>query len=139
MLCPRMYAKDCEHLIGMVPWHKFRSPKNHQKARDQAKALWDGFDEPYDVDYDFIPDILAHRETSLKYDIVSASSRQMAFYYNVSLPHYKVSCFLEEAVHRYKKFVNLKQANKNMFVVPMYDVDLIWYVDILILSALKPC
>ena len=38
MLCPRMYAKDCTHLIGLVPWHKFRLTKNQPKSQDKTKG-----------------------------------------------------------------------------------------------------
>ena len=36
------------------------------------------------------------------YDLVSAVQRQSAFYYNVSLPHYRNDNFLRGGIHRYK-------------------------------------
>lgn len=36
------------------------------------------------------------------YDLVGAVQRQSAFFYNVSLPHYKDSGFLQSAISRYK-------------------------------------
>lgn len=36
------------------------------------------------------------------YDLISAVQRQSAFYYNVSLPHYKDNNFLMNAIQRYK-------------------------------------
>lgn len=38
------------------------------------------------------------------YDLVGAVVRQSAFYYNVSLPHYKDDGFLSNAILRYKVF-----------------------------------
>lgn len=36
------------------------------------------------------------------YDLVGAAVRQSAFFYNVSLPHYKDSSFQNKAILRYK-------------------------------------
>ncbi len=48
-------------------------------------------------------------------------------YYQVSLPHYRGSGFLNEAVTRYKMYLVLKLMHKKVFLVPCYDIDLIWH------------
>jgi hypothetical protein len=53
--------------------------------------------------------------------------RQSEFYYNVALGHYKDPGFLEEAIKRYKKFIYLKRLNPQLYIVPMYDIDVIWH------------
>ena len=45
----------------------------------------------------------------------------------VSLPHFKKPKFLEEAFERYRNFLALKQIYPKEFIVPCYDVDLMWH------------
>jgi len=61
------------------------------------------------------------------YDLTAACLRQASFYYNVSLPHYKDSGFIDNAVLRYKKFLYLRKIHPDQFIVPFYDVDLVWH------------
>ena len=51
----------------------------------------------------------------------------MQFYYNVSLPHFGLMTFLMNAESRYMKFLQLKKWNRDSFLVPMYDIDLMWH------------
>ena len=59
------------------------------------------------------------------------------FDYQVSLPHYSDSKFLDSAVGRYKKLLFLKQQNPDTFLVPCYDVDLAWHAHQLEPAAYK--
>jgi len=69
---------------------------------------------------------------SSKYDLIEAAGRQMAFLYQVSLPHYRDQCFLEAAVERYlDKFLELKRRRPQEFWVPTYDIDIIWHAHML--------
>ena len=61
------------------------------------------------------------------YDIFSAISRQRVFFYQVSLPHYHDKLFLKSALKRYQKLLFLKHQNPTEFLVPCYDIDLIWH------------
>ena len=61
------------------------------------------------------------------YDIFSAIGRQRVFYYQVSLPHYHDKLFLKSAMKRYQKLLFLKHQNPSEFLVPCYDIDLIWH------------
>ena len=45
----------------------------------------------------------------------------------VSLPHYRSTHFLKNAVTRYQKFLHLKRVAPDTFLVPCYDFDLVWH------------
>ena len=53
--------------------------------------------------------------------------RQGVFYYQVSLDHYRDEEFLYDAYLRYKMYLYLKKQNPEKFLVPCYDIDLIWH------------
>ena len=130
MLCPKIYAKDCDKVVAKVPNHRFHGNNDRgRRALDTARDIWceTNPQEPFEVNFNDIPYDQPHYKTEFKYDIVSASARQMAFYYHVSLPHFSLMTFLEQALHRYSKFVNLKKGHPDNFIVPMYDVDLVWH------------
>lgn len=63
----------------------------------------------------------------LSYDLESAAGRQRVFYYQVSFPHYLDEKFLKNALLRYQKFLFLKKRNPGVFLVPCYDIDLMWH------------
>eukprot|EP00918_Siedleckia_nematoides_P100140 GHVU01218982.1.p1 GENE.GHVU01218982.1~~GHVU01218982.1.p1 ORF type:complete len:751 (-),score=52.34 GHVU01218982.1:111-2363(-) len=126
MLSPKAYQEDCMRLIGKVAGHKFYlKPHEQTDAENQTRLHWDemyGATEPFDS-----PKIIPDFQSQLSYDIKAASNRQMSFFYNVSLPHYHDEHFRSTGVERYKKFLHLKCLNRDLFTVPMYDVDLIWH------------
>jgi hypothetical protein len=82
---------------------------------------------PYDIDYTSSIPVIPPYTSKIKYSLNEAVQRQAAFHYSVSLGHYKDSEFIDEAIQRYKKFLYLKRANPKLFIVPMYDVDLVWH------------
>ena len=45
----------------------------------------------------------------------------------VSLPHYCDQEFHVDSVRRYKMYLFLKKKNPKTFLVPCYDIDLIWH------------
>ena len=65
--------------------------------------------------------------SKITYDIKSAALRQGSFYYQVSLSHYKDEAFMRDAFKRYKMYLLLKKENKSTFLVPCYDIDLVWH------------
>ena len=69
----------------------------------------------------------APSKTRLSYDIVEAALRQGSFFYQVSLPHYRGHEFLRECLTRYKMYLCLKAMHRKVFLVPCYDIDLIWH------------
>ena len=129
MLSPQTYRNDCHMHVGAFPDHHFRVLRQEKDgAVTSAKALWNSNfpGEPFEVKYEDVPDNIMH-DTKLSYDLYAAAQRQRGFFYHVSLPHFYDSVFLKQALERYKKFVKLKRKNPGLFVVPMYDVDLIWH------------
>ena len=63
----------------------------------------------------------------IKYNLEDACYRQSKFLYQVSLPHYNDETFLRAAVERYEQHLRLKKQHPEVFMVPCYDVDLIWH------------
>ena len=45
----------------------------------------------------------------------------------VSLPHYRDEAFLKKSIVRYKKFLYLKSMHRDKFIVPCYDIDVVWH------------
>ena len=58
---------------------------------------------------------------------LSIFSRQGSFFYQVSLDHYRDSEFLVDAFTRYRMYLFLKKQYKDKFLVPCYDMDLVWH------------
>lgn len=50
--------------------------------------------------------------SEIQYDLQAAVMRQRDFFYNVSLPHYKDSTFIQQAIRRYKRFIEMKKVFK---------------------------
>ncbi len=46
----------------------------------------------------------------------------------MSLPHYKEPWFIARAVRRYREFLYLKVLHRKTFIVPPYDLDLLWHL-----------
>lgn len=45
----------------------------------------------------------------------------------VSLPQYQEGPFLQRACHRYQAFLHLMKRSPGSFLVPTYDIDLMWH------------
>jgi len=131
LLSPHAYREDCMNLFGKVLDHRTMTPQNRDSLQKVTMEVWDALypDEPFQVDFNATEVLkgLNDYKSGLTYDLVGAVSRQKAFYYQVSLPHYKDEKFLQEAVKRYKMFLYLKQQHPKVFLVPFYDIDLIWH------------
>ncbi len=67
----------------------------------------------------------------IAYDLEAAAKRQKQFLYNIRSPYYEEDSSLIRGAERYKKFLELMRDNKGMFLVPMYDIDLVWHAHIL--------
>ena len=60
--------------------------------------------------------------------IIESCQRQKgSFSYQVALSHYDNPSFLRRALQRYVAFLTLKREHANAFLVPTYDIDLIWH------------
>jgi hypothetical protein len=129
MLCPTSYQDCCQQYDTLIDY-KLISEKERKQLQAQTKPIWES---NLNVSFDY-SDInsVNQKEFSLfksnfDYNLIEASERQSSFYYQVSLPHFKRIEFLELALLRYKKFLNLKNLNPKAYIVPCYAIDLIWH------------
>jgi hypothetical protein len=128
MLAPTSYASDCERLFGRILPNRVRSRTSQLiKFSEQLWTKKYNRTMPYHIDYTTNIQVIPPYTTKIKYALNQATERQADFYYNVALAHYQDSDFLDEAIKRYKKFIYLKHLNPQLFIVPMYDIDLIWH------------
>lgn len=131
MLCPLAYEADCMNLFGRMIDHQLTKAIDYWKAVARSQTIWNRRypHVPFQVDMDRVTDqgYLKHAPSRLTYDIAAAISRQRVFYYQVSLPHYQDRKFIEKAVIRYQKFLYLKKLNPELYIVPCYDIDLVWH------------
>jgi hypothetical protein len=59
--------------------------------------------------------------------IVSSAKNQSSFLWHVNWPEYGDQKFLEESVTRYEMMLRLMKHHPKMFIVPTYDMDVIWH------------
>eukprot|EP00095_Tigriopus_kingsejongensis_P000673 maker-scaffold340_size202118-snap-gene-0.21 protein:Tk00673 transcript:maker-scaffold340_size202118-snap-gene-0.21-mRNA-1 annotation:"hypothetical protein LOTGIDRAFT_153725" len=133
MLCPTKYKTDLEaSSLGRFINHMPMDMESLQNLRMSTQKQWERLfpDEPFDVpNLDSMklnngPDAF---QSNFVYDILLAAQRQKAFYYQVSLPHYRLKSFIGKSFMRYQMYLKLKQLNPNTFLVPCYDIDIIWH------------
>ncbi len=131
MLCPTLYHKDlAASSLGRPINHRPRDLAKLKELREITGREWARLypEEPFDhKQLEYVKMTSEQLETKFEYDIAEAVSRQRMFYYQVSLPHYRTKAFLEEAVVRYKMYLRLKQLNPGKFLVPCYDMDIVWH------------
>ena len=127
LLAPNAYSRDLnQSVLGRVPAFTLK-PDAHNQRRKKAKNYWEQLfpDEPYEAKFakseGFLP------PTDFSYDIAAASERQKVFFYQVSLPHYRDPQFLKSAILRYQQYLLLQQQNPDQFLVPCYDMDIVWH------------
>lgn len=131
MLAPYVYEKDCMKLIGKIVDHQVMSHYDIDLAQKRTRQIWEERypKEPFDWTVQ-APEGLARTESyssKSSYNLERAVDRQSKFYYQVSLPHYRTSRFLSNAIGRYRKFLFLKKIFPDEFLVPCYDFDLVWH------------
>ena len=138
MLSPVLYHTDTFNICGKFISHKVSDEHNYRQALAYAEKYWKRKypDEKFiveleDLDSEAViqgsqPSDLS-RSLGLQYDLEAAAERQKVFYYQVSLPHYRDEKFLLMALKRYKKFLFMKKSYPNTFLVPCYDIDLMWH------------
>lgn len=128
MLAPISYASDCERLFQRVLPNRIR-PRTVQIIKFSEQLWTKKYNRtmPYHLDYTTNIQVIPPYTSKIKYALTQAMERQADFYYNVAFPHYKDSDFIDEAIKRYKKLIYLKRLNPQLFVVPMYDIDIIWH------------
>ena len=130
MLAPHKYAKDCQTLVGKLIDHRFiTSVDSYDKTRDLWSKSHDL--EPFELSEEIkngrCPPISSNSPCNISNDLLAAIRRQQDFVYNIHLPHYRDKKFLNSALERYKKYLFLKKKNPSEFLVPCYDIDLVWH------------
>jgi hypothetical protein len=125
LLAPMTYVNDCIRVCNTEIDHSL-TPVVDRAGTEQ---LWSQKypDINFDINLVTIGVNPPSYESQIQYDLEKAAERQKAFYYQVYLPHYSDEKFVQNAVSRYKNFLALKHLNPDSFVVPCYDVDLIWH------------
>ncbi|XP_059629772.1 glycine-rich domain-containing protein 1-like [Cornus florida] len=136
-LNPVRYLTDCKELYGRIMDNRNVVSSVHGTSKRQTEEIWNMMypNEPYELDLSGNMETVAENKVgaskSTKYDLVSAVKRQTPFYFQVSRPWMKDDWFLEGALARYKGFLHLikrnGERNINCFLVPTYDIDLIWH------------
>ena len=140
MLSPALYLTDTHNICGKLLRHKISDKHNYQQALAFSEKYWKRKypDEKFIVPLE-LPDSPIEtsiqesqpgdlsRSLGLQYDLEAAAGRQKVFYYQVALPHYQDDKFLLSALSRYKKFLYLKKIYPHTFLVPCYDIDLMWH------------
>lgn len=136
MLAPKSYIADCERMFGRIIDHKVYRMDEREMKILKSKELWEKKypKEPFIVDLpdaeNYGPNVdqkICTHTSRFSYNIESATCRQGKFYHNVSLPHYRDKKYIRLAFERYQKFLYLKQCTEMSFLVPCYDIDLIWH------------
>lgn len=138
MLSPVNYEEVCREMFGHTINHKLFTNVERDKEIGISKNLWSGKYPDVSFELQEVPEVIPEFESKITYDIVAAAQRQHMFNYQVSLPHFKDKKYLQEAVRRYKKMLFLKLKNPGVFLVPCYDMDLVWHSHQLHPGSYKP-
>lgn len=126
MLSPVAYKTDMENMFGKIIDHKFLSDELYESSLRKLEQIWKSnhVSEPFQLTNFSGKSKFVSR---FSYDIESAACRQSSFYYQVSLPHFKSRHFLQKSIDRYRMFIALKRKYPNKFIVPCYDIDIVWH------------
>jgi hypothetical protein len=131
MLAPVSYSNDCKVTVGRKLGHALRPLELLEDLRKSTKTIWEEHypGVPFVVDLTTLekPDTLVKEASTISYDIKAAALRQGVFYYQVSLDHYRDPEFLFDSEKRYRMYLYLKKMNPQTFLVPCYDIDLMWH------------
>ena len=129
MLCPQQYERDCLGVVNRLVDHKLMSGTNRSNAQQKALKIWKSMypAEPFNLNLENPPATVPEYSSKIVYDIEAAAARQSQFYYQVSLPHYRDKEFLKTGLKRYEYHLKLKKIHPEAFLVPCYDIDLIWH------------
>jgi hypothetical protein len=145
-LAPKHYCDSCNDTFGNVieanPPFTLAAPQTDMDnvytafAITHAKKLWNTH---YPQESFYLLDLPAHSHTSIdadcvqigNFNILESMKRQVTFLWQVSGERYGDDDFLEEGVLRYARFLQLKAANRNIILVPTYQIDLMWHTHML--------
>lgn len=125
LLAPVAYVNDCARVCNTEIDHSLTP----QVDRADTEQLWSKKYPGINFNINLVETGVKppSYESHIQYDLEKAAERQRSFFYQVSLPHYNDEKFVQNAITRYRHFLTLKRLNPESFVVPCYDVDLIWH------------
>jgi hypothetical protein len=94
------------------------------------------FHEMYPTESFFLPDCIPVSRSAVPpplpgFDLMGSCIRQSSFLWQVSQPNFSDDAFIEQGVHNYFKFMRLMILKEHKFIVPTYQIDLIWHTHIL--------
>lgn len=132
MLNPRHYVEYCQGRFGKVIPHKLKTSMTEEKsAKERTARVWKDkyLHEPYELETEVLMCSSHHLQPSNKLaHLVSTTSHQSAFLYQVLLPHYVDTTFLHTALERYRQFIYVQKQVPNFCAEPPYDIHLLWRV-----------
>eukprot|EP00250_Pteridium_aquilinum_P017833 c23794_g1_i1 orf=101-2452(+) len=129
-LNPVQYIKDCKSSYGKLLDARNTFADTDSEAVAYTQQLWNAQfpGEKYEIDLDDVPHSEDDSPNKINYDLQAAVNRQSSFFYQVSRPHMGEESFLKAALQRYKGFLYLlKLSGLRFFLVPTYDIDLMWH------------
>lgn len=106
MLAPHYYEQDCIKSVSKIVDHVPLDTLQRKGGLKKAKYLWEREypDEPFEIDLDQSLDVLTvDKKSKIQYDLEEACYRQSKFSYQVSLPHFRDTKFLQDSVDRYEE------------------------------------
>ena len=133
MLSPTNYEKDCLNMCGKIIDYELLTLKEIHSKQTETKPIWESEYFNNKISFEFQNNSSIDQrdfnsfQSNFDYNLIEAGKRQLSFYYQVSLKHYRSKEFLTLALNRYKKFLNLKVINPKSYIVPCYAIDLIWH------------
>ena len=128
ILSPVAYQQDCLRLVGRVIDHMPMYLNLDSQAVSKKYWTTEYPETKYDIDLtDLNPALISQEDFKCSYDIVAAAQRHRIFSYNTSFPHFRDKKFLKNALKRYLIMLSIKRESPQTFVVPCYDMDLIWH------------
>lgn len=65
------------------------------------------------------------------FDIVASCIHQGTFLYQISQPEFTNETFIHRGVENYIKFIRLLPKKQHKYIVPTYQIDLVWHTHIL--------
>lgn len=134
-LNPIQYAQDCRTVFGKILGAPVPEARFMVVATETTIQLWTKLfpNMPYDHYSDSTTstcgaEVGNESGRPISYDLVNAVMRQVSFHYQVSQLHFRQESFLHAAEMRYKGFLHLAAKSKGkLFLVPTYDIDLMWH------------
>ena len=137
MLSPDHYQQDCINILGKVLDHSPLDTVNRYEL-EKTDRIWRQvyYPSPRGCHIDLTephegPTLYTAQKSQIQYNLEEACCRQFKFYYQVSLPHYKDDLFLKKAVEHYEHHLRLSRYHPDTFMVPSYDINLIWHAHLL--------